>query len=88
VPTLTLAIRSGCVTAEQGGGGSDVRRDDVRRTETGVGSELGKESARTFPIDEGVRLWGRLGSGSSSPLAFPPGPAVVVTVRVWDAWRL
>jgi hypothetical protein len=31
---------------EQGGGGSHVRRDDVRRTETGVGNELGEESAR------------------------------------------
>jgi hypothetical protein len=37
---------------EQGGGGSQVRRDDMRRAETGVGNELGEESARTFPIDE------------------------------------
>jgi hypothetical protein len=53
-------------------GGVTHRREAYRDR---VDNELGEESARTFPIDEGVRVWGRLGFGLVIASSLLPGPA-------------
>jgi hypothetical protein len=65
-------------------GGVTHRREAYRDR---VDNELGEESARTFPIDEGVRVWGGWDLGLSSPLAFLPGRRGRPLQRR-DAWRL
>jgi len=47
-----------CGSSKQGGRGSDVRPDDMRRAQIGLGDELGKEVAHRSWREEVVTAFG------------------------------